>query len=100
MGCWGEAGVGADLRLDRWVLIRSGGVLPAALEVVAVAVHLYDVHVVGETVQQCPGESFRLEFRSFLTSLLGEQRMGGSSEPPIPASLLARRWTLEHLLSG
>ena len=35
---------------------RCGGVLPAALEAVAVAVHLQDVDVVGEPVQQGSGE--------------------------------------------
>ena len=35
--------------------------MAAALEAVAVAVHLDDVHVVGEAVQQCPGEPFRSE---------------------------------------
>ena len=35
--------------------------MPAALEAVAVAVHHQDVQVVGEAVQQCPGEPFRAE---------------------------------------
>ena len=34
---------------------------PAALESVALAVHLQDVHVVGEAVQQRAGEPFRAE---------------------------------------
>ena len=45
-------------------LLRSrgcGGVLPAALEAVAVAVHLQDVDVVGKTVQQGSGEPLRAE---------------------------------------
>ena len=40
---------------------RCRGVLPAALEAVTLAVHLHDVHVVGEAVQQCAGEPFRPE---------------------------------------
>ena len=45
-----------------WVVWRLGsGVLPAALEAVAVAVHLQDVNVVGESVQQRPGEPFGAE---------------------------------------
>ena len=35
-----------------------GGILPAALEAVALAVHLDDVDVVGEPVQQRAGEPF------------------------------------------
>ena len=35
-----------------------GSVLPAALEPVALAVHLQDVDVVGEPVQQRAGEAF------------------------------------------
>ena len=42
-----------------WVVWRLGaGVLPASLEAVAVAVHLQDVDVVGEAVQQGSGEPF------------------------------------------
>ena len=37
---------------------RRGGALPAALEAVAVAVHLQNMDVVGEPVQQRPGEPF------------------------------------------
>ena len=36
-------------------------VLPAALEAVAFAVHFQDVDVMGEAVQQRPGEPFRAE---------------------------------------
>ena len=35
--------------------------LPATLEAVAVTVHLQDMDVVGEPVQQCAGEAFRAE---------------------------------------
>ena len=38
-----------------------GGVLAAALEPVAVAVHLQNVDVVGEPVQQRSGEALRTE---------------------------------------
>ena len=48
--CRSEAGVGVDLLLGRWVCIRRGGTLPAALEAVALAVNLQDVHVVGEAI--------------------------------------------------
>ncbi len=52
------AGVGGVLRFGRLVLLPRGGVLPTALQTVAVAVHLEDMHVVGETVQQHTGEPF------------------------------------------
>ena len=45
--------------LRRWR--RCKGVLPAALEPVTPTVHLHDVHVVGETIQQRAGEPFRPE---------------------------------------
>ena len=56
-------GMGADWVLSGlvvvWCVCRLGrGDLPAALEPVALAVHLQDVHVVGEAVQQRPGEPF------------------------------------------
>ena len=42
-----------------WVVRSMGrGVFPAALEAVALAVHLQDVDVVGEAVQQRPGQPF------------------------------------------
>ena len=50
--------------------------MPAALEAVAVAVHLQDVHVVGEAVQQCPGEPFRAKD---LGSLV-EGKVGGDQD--------------------
>ena len=44
-----------NLRGSRLFLgLRRVGVPPAALETVALAVHLQDVHVVGETVQHAP----------------------------------------------
>ena len=39
----------------------DNGALPAALKAVALAVHLQDMNVVGEAVQQGPGEAFRAE---------------------------------------
>ena len=44
-------------------IIRDLGsnALPAVAEAVTVAVHLQDMDVVGETVQQGPGEAFRAE---------------------------------------
>ena len=54
-------GVLRGLGIDR--VVRSlGHVIPAAvLEAVALAVHLQDVHVVGEPVQHRSGETFRAE---------------------------------------
>ena len=40
----------------------GSGVLPAALEAVALTVHFQDVYVVGEPVQQCSGEPFRAKY--------------------------------------
>ena len=60
-------------------LIRPGLVLqrsPAALEAVALAVHLQDVDVVGEPVQQRPGEPFRAEDLSPLV----EGQVGGRQD--------------------
>ena len=39
----------------------GGGVVPAVAEAIAVSVHLQDVDVVGETVQQRAGEALRAE---------------------------------------
>ncbi len=61
---WGQnQGMGADwvlsgLGVVRVVRILGHGGLPAALEPVALAVHLQDVDVVGEAVQKCSGEPF------------------------------------------
>ena len=52
---WSESG---DVRIIRDL---GGGVLPALPEAVAVAVHLQDVDVVGEAVQQGPGQALRAE---------------------------------------
>ena len=47
--------------VDRIIRYLGGGALPAVLETVAVAVHLQDVNVVGEPVQQSAGEALRAE---------------------------------------
>ena len=50
----------------------TGIVFTTALEAVAVAVHLQDVHVVGEAVQQRSGESLRPEHLGpFVEGLVG-----------------------------
>ena len=51
-------GVLRGLGVDRVVRSLGHGILAAALEAVALSVHLQDVDVVGEPVQQCPGEPF------------------------------------------
>ena len=51
-------GVGAALIVGGLVRTRRGGILPAVLEAVALAVHLQDVDVVGEPVQQRADEPF------------------------------------------
>ena len=45
-------------------------------EAAAVAVHLQDVHVVGEPVQQCAGEAFRSEHLGPLV----ERQVGGDQD--------------------
>ena len=52
-----RAGYASSGSSEAW----DAGVLLAALEAVALAVHLQDVHVVGEPVQQRSGEAFRAE---------------------------------------
>ena len=47
--------------VDRIIRYLGGGVLPAVLEAVAVAVHLQDVNVVGEPVKQSAGEPLGAE---------------------------------------
>ena len=53
--------VDGELCVFRLLWSLSCGVLPAALEAVAFAVHFQDVDVVGEPVQQRAGEAFRAE---------------------------------------
>ena len=61
------------LILRRVVRSLRGGVLPAAPEPVAFAVHFQDVDVVGEPVQQRAGEALRAEdFGPFV-----ERQVGG-----------------------
>ncbi len=66
-GCWGlrgrgpleRSGRGPRPREARLAGLGVGVPFAAALfEAEAVAVHLEDVDVVGEAVEQCPGESF------------------------------------------
>ena len=55
----------------------GGGVLPAALETVAVAVHLQDVDVVGEPVQERSDEPLRAEDLSpFVEGQVGGDHCG------------------------
>ena len=66
---------------DLWVVqvVRSlrGGVLPAALETVAVAVYLQDVHMVSEAVQQRSGEPLRAkDFRPLVEGQVGGDQDG------------------------
>ena len=68
---WSESGV---FRLVRDLV---GGALPAVAEAVAVAVHLQDMDVVGEPVQQRSGEVFRSEHLGPLI-----ERQGCNSQRP------------------
>ena len=55
----------------------AAAVLPAALEAVALAVHLQDVHVVSEAVQQRAGEAFRSEhLRPLIEGKVGDYQDG------------------------
>ena len=66
-----------ELRASLLRCRRRGGVLPAALESVAVAVHLQDVDVVGQAVQQCAGETLRPEdFRPLVEGQVGGDQDG------------------------
>ena len=56
-----EDGFWRDLWVVQVVQSLTRGVIPAVPEPVALAVHLQDVHVVGEPVQQRAGEAFRPE---------------------------------------
>ena len=67
---WSESG---DVRIIRDL---GGGVLPAVPEPVALAVHLQDVDVVGEAVQQCAGEPLRPEH----LGLYVEGKVGGHQD--------------------
>ena len=65
-----ESGV---FRIIRYL---GGGVLPAVLEAVAVAVHLQDVNVVGEPVKQSAGEPLGAEH----VGPLVEGQVGGDQD--------------------
>ena len=69
------------------------GVLPAALEPVALAVHFQDVDVVGEAVQQRAGKAFRAEDLSPLI----EGEVGGHQDG---TPLLALAEDLEEQFSA
>ena len=67
----------SELGVFRFFRDLGSGVLPAVLEAVAVAVHLQDVDVVGETVQQRPGQPFRPEdFGPFVEGQVGGDQDG------------------------
>ena len=67
---------GCDLPVVPVVRSLGCGVLPAALEAVALAVHLQDVDVVCETVQQRAGEALRSEHLGPLV----EGQVGGDQD--------------------
>ena len=66
-------------------IIRNLGsnALPAVPEAVAVAVHLQDVHVVGEPIQQGSGQSLRPEDRGPFV----EGEVGGAQDGPALVAL-------------
>ena len=66
-----------------------GGVLPAVLRPVALAIHLQDVDVMGEPVQQRPGEALRSEDLGPFV----ERQVGGDQDG---ASLVALAEDLEQ----
>ena len=66
----------------RLVRDLGGGALPAVAEAVAVAVHLQDMDVVGEPVQQRAGEAFRSEH---LGPLIEGQVGGDQDGAPLAA---------------
>ena len=67
----------SELGVFRFFQDLGSGVLPAVLEAVAVAVHLQDVDVVGETVQQRTGQPFRPEdFGPFVEGQVGGDQDG------------------------
>ena len=74
---WTESGV------FRFVRDLVGGALPAVAEAVAVAVHLQDMDVVGEPVQQRASEAFRPEH---LDPLI-EREVGGDQDGPALVAL-------------
>ena len=67
----------------RLVLSLGGNSLSATLEPVALAVHLQDVDVVGEAVQQSAGEALRTEDRGPLI----EGEVGGDQDGPALVAL-------------
>ncbi len=65
--------------------------LPALLEAEALSVHLQDMDMVGEAVEEGPGEPFRAE----VFSPLVEGQVGGN---PGPYTHLRAHETLRHLV--
>ena len=82
-----------ELRASLLRCRRCGGVLPAALEPVAVAVHFQDMDVVGEPVQQGSGEPLRAEH----VGPLGKRQVGGYEDG---APLVALAEDLEEQFSA
>ena len=80
---WSESGV------FRLVRDLGGGALPTVADAVAVAVHLQDMDVVGEPVQQRAGEAFRTEHLGPLI----EGQVGGDQDG---AALVALAEDLEE----
>ena len=80
-----------ELRASLLRCRRCGGVLPAALESVAVAVHFQDMDVVGEPVQQGSGEPLRAEH----VGPLVKRQVGGDQDG---APLVALAEDLEEQL--
>lgn len=69
--------------LHRDRLELEAGVLPAALEALALAVHFQDVDAAVETGQQRPGQSFRAEDLGPLV----EEQVGGHHDGAPPVAL-------------
>ena len=64
----------------RW-LVTFGGFPPflALVETIALAVHLQDMDVVGETVEQGPGQAFRAEhFRPLVKGQIAGHQGGAT----------------------
>ena len=78
-----EDGFWRDLWVVQVVRSLTRGVIPAVPQPVALAVHLQDVDVVGEPVQQRSGEPFRAEDLDPLV----EGQVGGHQDGPLLVAL-------------